>query len=110
MQVRSLAGIEWAKSARIQRFSHEDLIDPSSNTLAGTWYLGKLLNRYKHTDDPLPYALADYNAGRTHVLRWMKESGSTNSAVFRDQIDFPSTQRYISAVLNRYDLYRRDRK
>lgn len=109
MQVRSLAGTEWAQSERIQQFSHESLIDPASNILAGTWYLGKLLKRYQHTDNALPYALADYNAGRTHVLRWMKDSASTNSAVFTVEIDFPGTQKYILAVLARYDLYRRDR-
>ena len=108
MQVRSLAGTEWAQSEGIQQFSHESLIDPGSNILAGTWYLGKLLKRYQHTDNALPYALADYNGGRTHVLRWMKESAGANSAVFTAQIDFPGTQQYISAVLSRYKMYRLD--
>lgn len=106
MQVRHLAASEWAEAEQIREFSHESLIDPSRNTLAGTWYLAKLLKRYPQTDDPLPYALADYNAGRTHVLRWMKESGKTNSAIFQAQIDFPGTKRYIATVLKRYHRYR----
>jgi len=107
MQVRHLAAAEWAEAEKIRGFSHESLIDPSRNTLAGTWYLAKLLNRYRETDDALPYALADYNAGRTHVLRWMKDSGKTNSVAFLVQIDFPGTKRYIAAVLKRYNRYRR---
>ena len=31
--------------------------------------LSKLLKRYHQTDNALPYALADYNAGRGNVLR-----------------------------------------
>ena len=41
---------------------------PAKNTLAGTWYLRKLLGRYQQTDNAMAYALADYNAGRTHVF------------------------------------------
>ena len=46
--------------------------------MAGTWYLRKLLRRYPRADDPVVYALADYNAGRTHVLRWNKGPAATN--------------------------------
>ena len=51
-------------------FAHEHCFDPGTNTLAGTWYLRKLMRRYAQTDNPLPYALADYNAGRGNVLKW----------------------------------------
>ena len=42
--------------------------------------------------DPLPYALADYNAGRAHVLRWAKEAARTNSALFLQNMDYPGTR------------------
>ena len=51
-------------------FEHEHCFDPGTNTLAGAWYLRKLLRRYAQADNPLPYALADYNAGRGNVLKW----------------------------------------
>jgi soluble lytic murein transglycosylase len=70
MQIREPAAREWAEAEHIAGFQHEHILDPGSNTLAGAWYLAKLLRRYPHTDDPVPYALADYNAGRGHVLRW----------------------------------------
>ena len=46
----------------------------------------------------MPYALADYNAGRGNVLKWMKGNAVTNSAAFIGQIGFPSTRDYVRAV------------
>lgn len=107
MQIRELAAQEWAAAEKIAPFAHLHLIHPETNTLAGAWYLGKLLKRYHHTDNPIAYALADYNAGRTHVLRWMKGSGQTNSAAFLSQIDYPGTRRYLITVQERYEKYRK---
>jgi cobaltochelatase CobN len=51
------------------------------------------------------YALADYNAGRSNVLKWMKNEATTNSAAFVERIGFPSTQAYVRAVMERRDKY-----
>ena len=106
MQIRAEAAGEWARAEKITRFAPEQLFDPATNTLAGTWYLGKLLKRYQKTDNPLPYALADYNAGRSHVLRWNKGAASTNNALFIEQMDFPSTRKYVKTVMRRCEYYR----
>jgi soluble lytic murein transglycosylase len=106
MQLMDDAALEWASVQRVDGFSHEQVLDPVTNTLAGSYYLAKLLRRYTNTDDALPYALADYNAGRGNVLRWMKGGASTNSAAFRGQITYPSTRDYIDAVTHRYLQYR----
>lgn len=108
MQLRKPAAEEWAQAEKLRSFSHEQLVDPATNTLAGSWYLGKLVKRYTHTDNALAYALADYNAGRTHVLRWMHGPGSTNSDAFLAQMDFPGTQRYVRSVIERSRRYRKD--
>ena len=107
MQIREEAAGEWARSEHILLWTHQQLYDPARNTLAGAWYLRKLLGRYQHTDDALPYALADYNAGRAHVLQWAKGATATNSAAFVEQIGFPSTKDYVGAVMKRYRQYRR---
>jgi soluble lytic murein transglycosylase len=65
------------------------------------------MQRYRNTDNPLPYALADYNAGRANVLRWNKGQAATNSTAFIQQIDFPTTRQYVKNVLGRYEEYRR---
>src|SRR5512136_85571 len=72
MQIMKPAAQEWAAAERLIFFQHAQLYDPEKNTRAGAWYLRKLLRRYAEADNPLPYALADYNAGRANVLRWAK--------------------------------------
>ncbi len=106
MQVREDAALEWASDEHITEFEHAACLDPATNTLAGTWYLKKMLLRYKQADNPLPYALADYNAGRGNVLKWRTGSAITNSAAFMDQIGFPGTKAYVQAVMKRYEHYR----
>ena len=107
MQIREAAAEEWAKAEGVPYFSHQHLYDPAKNLLAGTWYLRKLLRRYLRTDSPVVYALADYNAGRTHVLRWNKGAAATNSAQFLQQMDYAGTRAYIAAVQNRQQHYRK---
>jgi soluble lytic murein transglycosylase len=114
MQVRKAAGQEWAAAEKKVAFTERHLVDPDTNIYAGSWYLAQLLRRYRAVDDPIPYALADYNAGRTHVLRWMQGVAKTNSAQFLAQMDFPGTRQYIESIRDRHAHYkpafRRDAK
>jgi len=108
MQIREPAAREWAQAERIVSFSHRDLFDPAKNILAGTWYLRKMLRRYGQTDFPARYALADYNAGRSNVLRWNQGAASTNSEEFLKQMDFPGTREYVRSILKRQPKYRKE--
>lgn len=105
MQIMDLTGREWADAQRVPLFAPVLLYDPVKNIDCGVWYLRKLLPRYAKTDDPVPYALADYNAGRGNVLKWMKDEATTNSAAFIERIGFPSTQAYVRAVMERRKKY-----
>jgi soluble lytic murein transglycosylase len=106
MQLQEIAAQEWADAEHIAGFDHEHCLDPATNTLAGTWYLRKLLGRYRRTDEPAAYALADYNAGRANVLKWISGPAATNSTAFLEQIGFPGTRDYVRSVLRRRDHYR----
>jgi soluble lytic murein transglycosylase len=106
MQLQEASAHEWADAEHIKGFKHEDCFDPGTNTMAGTWYLRKLLKRYAQTDDPVPYALAEYNAGRGNVLKWNKGAAATNSGEFKGQIGFPGTKAYVEEVMGRYEKYR----
>ena len=64
------------------------------------------MRRYAQADNPLPYALADYNAGRGNVLKWKQGAAATNSAAFIGQIGFPGTRDYVRSVMRRYVRYR----
>jgi soluble lytic murein transglycosylase len=105
MQIREDAAREWADAERIAGFEHAQCFDPITNTLAGTWYLKKLLKRYPQTDNPAVYALADYNAGRGNVLKWCGGAAATNSVAFLEQMAFPGTREYVRSVLDRYAYY-----
>lgn len=105
MQLMKDAATDWSKAENIVPFHHENLTHPGSNTMAGTWYLRKALDRYVHTDNGLPYALAEYNAGRSNVLRWNDGAAETNSRLFIEQIDFPGTKSYVKSVMTRYAEY-----
>jgi soluble lytic murein transglycosylase len=106
MQVTEIAGMEWADSIGWTGFETNALFNPYTNTMAGTFYLARALKRYLALDDSLPYALAEYNAGRSRVLRWMRNGGDTNAAVFTAQMDIASTRAYIQAVTQRREQYR----
>jgi soluble lytic murein transglycosylase len=106
MQVREPTFLDWASAEHLTAFDFPTCLDPATNTLTGAWYLKKLIARYKQADNPLPYALADYNAGRGNVLKWLAGDASTNSAAFVNQIAFPGTRAYVRAILKRYQHYR----
>jgi soluble lytic murein transglycosylase len=106
MQVQQVAAGEWANAEHNSSFVHEHCLDPVTNTLAGTYYLAKVMHRYARTDNPPAYALADYNAGRGNVLKWIGGTAATNSAAFIEQIGFPGTKEYVRSVLGRWDRYR----
>ena len=107
MQIMKDTAEDWARAERIPLFMHAQLFDPAKNTQAGAWYLRKLLRRYPQTDNPVAYALADYNAGRGNALRWMQGAAMTNSAAFLAQMDFPGTKDYVRSVSARYQRYRK---
>jgi soluble lytic murein transglycosylase len=107
MQITDAAAQEWAESAGVYPLPESHLFNPRTNLLAGTWYLGKLLRRYAATDDPRPFALADYNAGRANALKWMQGDARYRAKAFRSAIGFESTRRYVDAVLARRSRYAR---
>ncbi len=108
MQLMDEAAQEWAEAERVYPISEERLFQPATNTLAGTWYLRKMLRRYTRCDNPVPFALADYNAGRGNVLKWAQGAAATNSAAFLAHIGFPGTRAYVLAIMERRERYRGD--
>jgi len=106
MQIMAPTAREWAVAVQRPLLAHEELFDRRLNLQCGTWYLRKLLLRYGQTDNRVPYALADYNAGRGNVLKWMNGAAATNSAAFINQIGFPGTRDYVLATMARYEKYR----
>jgi soluble lytic murein transglycosylase len=108
MQLMDAAAQEWAETEHAYPLPEEHLFHPATNTLAGTWYLRKVLRRYVRCDNAVPFALADYNAGRGNVLKWAQGPAATNSAAFLERIGFPGTRAYVEAIIRRRGRYRGD--
>jgi soluble lytic murein transglycosylase len=105
MQVMEPAAQDWVNAEGIETFVPEDLFDPKTNMEVGTWYLGRALRHWSAQEDPLPFALGEYNAGRSRVNRW--SGGKMISAEeLRQAMDIASTRAYVAAVRKRYEYYR----
>ncbi len=101
MQVTETVGHEWAAEHGREHFSGHDLFTPEINIRAGTWYLARAIQQWSNRPDPLPYALAQYNAGRSNALRWARDDNG-DPQQFMERITFPGTKEYIEDILKRY--------
>jgi len=106
MQVSAKAANEWARENKIENFKLDDLFDPKTNLEAGSWYLRRAIDHWQNEAEPLPFALAEYNAGASRAQRWVGADGITTNQ-FLDNIDFPATRRYVQSILDRYAFYKR---
>jgi soluble lytic murein transglycosylase len=107
MQVTPDVGQMWAKANKIENFKDDDLYDPETNIRAGTWYLNRALKKWSQTDDPVTFALAEYNAGRTNALKWVDPIAPTSHTAFLDRITYPSTRKYVEVILSKREQYRK---
>jgi soluble lytic murein transglycosylase len=108
MQVSEKAAQEWAAENHVENFRVEELLDPKINLEAGTWYLRRAVEHWANQADPIPFALAEYNAGASRAQRW---AGSDDAAIppdtFRANIDFPGTRKYVDSIMARFEFYKR---
>jgi len=107
MQVSERAAREWARENKIDKCHIEKLFDPKTNLEAGTWYLRRAFEHWETQSDPLPFALAEYNAGASRAQRW--SGGDSVAAIpprtFLKRIDFPGTRKYVDSIIARYAFY-----
>jgi len=106
MQVTEGAGREWARAAGRRDFGRDLLWDERANIQAGTWYLARALRRWQEKDNPIPFALAEYNAGLGNALRWLPNGRDTTAGQFIEAITLPSTRRYIETITDYYQAYK----
>src|SRR4051794_36085415 len=81
MQVAPKAASEWAREHKVTNFNLEQLFDPKTNLEAGAWYLRRAIEHWQTQGDPLPLALAEYNAGASRAQRWAGTDGATTEQV-----------------------------
>ncbi len=120
MQIGAAAATEWARSEHVEGFQPEKLLDPKVNLECGAWLLGRGLRFYqgRGVDDPVPFTLAEYNAGRSRVARWVagaadrdrdmqKPGNQLTGDDLQAAIGFPGTKAYVEDVRARMRFYQR---
>ncbi len=108
MQVREPTATEWARDRKIDNFQADQLFDPRVNLQAGAWYLHRALEHWENQPDPIPFALAEYNAGASRVQRWAgADSAPISKSDFLARINFPATRKYVESIIERYHFYKR---
>ena len=106
MQVSAKAANEWAHERKIENFKLDDLFDAKTNLEAGSWYLRRAIDHWQIESEPVPFGLAEYNAGASRVQRWVAVDG-ISSDQFLNNIDFPATRSYVQSILRRYEFYKK---
>lgn len=107
MQVRPVVGEEWASATGSDAPRPGQLADPAINLRVGSWYLARAVRQWSHAAEPYPLALAQYNAGRSSVLRWVEANSLADGESFIGRIQYPSTRAYVQAILAQHEKYRR---
>ena len=109
MQVTERAANEWARENKVVGFDLRQLFEPKTNLEAGSWYLHRAIEHWNHQSDPIPFALAEYNAGASRAQRWSGGNGVADISEprFLQNIDFPATRKYVESIIDRYRFYQR---
>ncbi|MDQ4121986.1 MAG: lytic transglycosylase domain-containing protein [Acidobacteriota bacterium] len=112
MQIMPNTAREWANETGLQGLEKQIennhvavLSDPERNIQIGCWYLEKLRERFRDTSSPEARALAAYNAGASRVAEWDKAGENSlplTEEEFIRRINIPSTQNYVTEILQRY--------
>jgi soluble lytic murein transglycosylase len=96
MQLMPDTGRSTAQELSLPWSGRITLTDSSVNIRLGTWYLGKMLNRFDR--NPV-LATAAYNAGPRRVADWLPRSGTLDARIWIENIPFNETRGYVRRVL-----------
>jgi len=80
----------------------DTLVDPPSNILLGTRYLGNMYQRF--ASNPV-LATAAYNAGPLRVEQWLPQRNALDARVWVEVIPFDETRSYVRRVLESSTIF-----
>ncbi len=105
VQLMPATAAEQARALRLDP-AKVDLTDPETNLRLGARYLSRLLAELG--GEPA-FALAAYNAGKTHVLRWRWRAPDTDAPGVVRREGFGETRHHVRRALAFRDAYRAGR-
>lgn len=96
MQLMPATGRETAREINLPYSGITTLTDTDSNIRLGTWYLGKMYDRFGQNR---VLATAAYNAGPHRVDDWLPQTGALDARIWIENIPFNETRGYVRRVL-----------
>ena len=102
MQIIPQTGDRIASSLGVPAFQADILFEPDTNIRFGTFYLKRLVGRFRGSD---VLAIAAYNAGPNIVSRWLERDGRQAKDVFVESIPYSETRRYLRRVVRSLRVY-----
>jgi soluble lytic murein transglycosylase len=103
-QVMPATGRQLNRKLKIPRYSTAMLFTPDTNLKMGTYYLKQLSDELEGKWEA---TLASYNAGKSHVTKWMASANYREPAEFVESIPFNETRVYVQSVLRNAEVYRK---
>lgn len=94
MQITNQTGAWIATKLGVKNFTPEMLYNPKVNIEFGCWYIKNLENEFGDKNA----AIAAYNAGRTNVENWLKNSQFSANGKSLQKIPFTQTANYVKKV------------
>ena len=102
MQIIPQTGDRIASSLGVPAFQADILLEPDTNIRFGTFYLKRLIGRFRGSE---VLAIAAYNAGPNIVSRWLERAGRQEKDVFVESVPYSETRRYLRRVVRSRRIY-----
>ena len=104
LQVIPRTGRRIASELALGDWVPELLLQPHMAIKMGSYYVGRLLNKFEGQE---PLAAAAYNAGPHRVTTWLSAHPERPMDVFIEEIPFRQARRYTRSVIKHSARYRR---
>ena len=95
MQIMPNTGRSIAQNAGVRVRNDNDILQPTTNTRLGTYYLRRNLDGFGGHS---LLSTAAYNAGASRVRSWLPDSGSMDPDIWIELIPFNETRNYVERV------------
>ena len=102
MQLMPRTARQVARSLRIKRPKHRDLLKSNINIKLGVRYLRKLQERFNGNSI---LATASYNAGPWRVKGWLPKEEAQSADLWIENVPFTETRKYLKRVLTYTIIY-----
>ncbi len=79
------------------------LYEPEYNVRTGSWYIGHLLEKFKHQ---IPLGAGSFNSGPKPVMKWMDQNGDREIDELIELVPYTQTREYMKKVTENYARYR----